>query len=133
MNDGGCGNQNQGPVANLTACTPTQLMTDPDCLQGATASASFNHSTINPMVITLSGATSTDDASVTEYRFTLLPPVPPGASMALANNNQRTMQRLTELTVPAGTTGTFRIGLEVWDACATKSANTSIITVNIYP
>jgi hypothetical protein len=43
------------------------------------------------------------------------------------------MQQLTALTIPSGATGTFRIGLEVWDDCGAKSANTDVITLNIYP
>jgi len=33
----------------------------------------------------------------------------------------------------SGATGTYRIGLEVWDDRGQKSANTDVITVNIYP
>lgn len=124
----------QPPVPQLTACSPAQLANDPDCRLGPTMTSAYNHSAINPMVITLSGVLSSGPAPVKEYRFTLFPPVPGGAtSMALANNGQRTMQHLAELTVPSSVTGTFRIGLEVWDDCGAKSSTTEVIVVNVYP
>ncbi|MDP2270959.1 MAG: choice-of-anchor D domain-containing protein [Archangium sp.] len=124
----------QIPQAGITACQPAQLVNDPNCVMGAQTSASFNLSMINPDEITFSGATSTDNGMVREYRFTLLPPIPGGAtSAALQNNGMRTMTDKVKLTIPPGVTGTFRIGLEVWDDRGQKSANTDVITVNIYP
>lgn len=102
-------------------------MNDPDCLQGATMSASYNVSSINPDEVTLSGATST--GLVSEYRFVMLPPIPGGATTAaLSNHNQRSTQARSILTIAPGVTGTFRVGLEVWDSCGVKAANTSIIS-----
>ena len=89
---------------------------------------------ITPDEITLSGVNSTDNNMVKEYRFTLLTPIPGGATTAaLANHGMRIMTNKTKLTVPPGATGTYRIGLEVWDDRGQKSANTDVITVNIYP
>lgn len=124
----------QIPSAQITACPPAALVNDPNCVMGAQTATSFNLSMINPDEITLSGANSTDNNMVTEYRFTMLPPIPGGAtSGALANNGMKIMTNKTKLTVPPGVTGTFRIGLEVWDDRGQKSANTDVITVNIYP
>lgn len=97
-------------------------------------SVAYNHSMISPMSIALSAASSTGIASTSEYRFVMLPPIPGGATtMSMRNNGQRTTQPMTELTVPSSVSGTFRIGLEVWDACGMKSANTDVIAVNISP
>ena len=124
----------QIPNAQITACQPAQLVNDPNCALGAQTSVSFNLSMINPDEITLSGVKSTDNNMVREYRFTMLPTVPGGATnAALANHAVRIMTNKTKLTVPPGVTGTFRIGLEVWDDRGQKSANTDVITVNIYP
>ncbi len=124
----------QIPNAEMTACQPAELVNDPECLLGPTNSAAFNLSMINPDEITLSGAKSTDNNRVAEYRFTMLPPIPGGASTAaLANNGMKITTNKTKLTIPAGTTGTFRIGLEVWDDRGQQSAASSIMTVNIYP
>lgn len=124
----------QIPNAQITACEPEQLRTDPNCAMGAQSAAAFNLSMITPDEITLSGVNSTDNSMVREYRFTLLPPIPGGAtSAALANNGMRVMTNKVKLTIPSGVTGTFRVGLEVWDDRGQKSANTDVITVNIYP
>ena len=124
----------QIPNAQITACQPAQLVNDPNCAMGATTAGAFNLGMINPDEITLSGVNSTDNSMVKEYRFTLLPPIPGGATAAaLANNGMRIMTNKTKLTVPPGATGTYRIGLEVWDDRGQKSANTDVITVNIYP
>jgi hypothetical protein len=89
---------------------------------------------IDPDEVTLSGSLSTDNNMVKSYRFTLLPPIPGGATgAALQNNGMKTMNAKAKLTVPPGVTGTFRVGLEVWDDRDQKSANTDVITVNIYP
>ncbi len=124
----------QIPSAQITACQPAQLVNDPNCSLGAQTAAAFNLSMITPDEITLSGALSTDNNMVTEYRFTLLNPVPGGATTAaLANHGMRIATNKTKLTVPPGATGTYRVGLEVWDDRGQKSANTDVITVNIYP
>jgi hypothetical protein len=124
----------QLPVAQLTACPPAQLLNDPNCMLGAPGTASFNLATISPDEITLSAVNSTDDHGVVEYRFTLLPPIPGGATTAaLANNGVRSTTKKVVLTIPPGVTGTFRILLEVWDTANQKSATASVITVNIYP
>ncbi len=123
----------QVPSAGITACQPAQLLNDPNCVMGSQTAASFNLSMINPDEITLSGATSTDNSMVREYRFTLLLPFPGGAtSAALQNNGMRGMTNKVKLTIPQGVTGTFRIALEVWDDRGQKSAIT-VIVVNIYP
>ncbi len=124
----------QIPNAGITACQPAQLVNDPNCVMGSQTAAAFNLSMITPDEITLSGATSTDNNMVREYRFTLLPPIPGGATTAaLQNNNMRTMTNKVKLTIPSGVTGTFRVGLKVWDDRGQESANTDVITVNIYP
>ena len=122
------------PSASITACQPAQLVNDPNCALGAQTAVAINLSMITPDEVTLSGVTSTDNNPVAEYRFTMLPPIPGGAtSAALANNGMRITTNKTKLTVPPGATGTYRIGLEVWDDRGQKSANTDVITVNIYP
>lgn len=124
----------QIPSAQITACQPAALVNDPDCRLGAQAATSFQLGVINPDEITLSGVLSTDNNMVREYRFTMLPPIPGGATTAaLANHNMKIMTNKTRLTVPAGATGTYRIGLQVWDDRGQQSANTDVITVNIYP
>lgn len=129
------------PAAALTACQPAALVNDPNCTcttpaSGVCGSSSvaFNLSMINPDEVTLSGANSTDNNTVAEYRFTMLPPIPGGATTAaLANHGMKITSNKTKLTVPAGVTGTFRIGLEVWDNRGQQSPAASTITVNIYP
>lgn len=121
----------QIPNAQITACSPAQLVNDPDCALGAQTSAAFSLGMINPDEITLSGVTSTDNNMVKEYRFTLLTGSP-GNSSALANHGLRITTNKTKLTIPAGLIGTYRVGLEVFDDRGQKSANTDVITVNIY-
>lgn len=129
------------PSAALTACQPAPLVNDPDCAcpsptNGVCGSSSvaFNLSMINPDEITLSGVNSTDNNMVTEYRFTMLPPIPGGATTtALANNGVRITSNKTKLTIPAGVTGSFRVGLEVWDNRGQQSPAASTIIINIYP
>lgn len=121
------------PIASLTACAPAALINDPNCVMGAQNAAAFNLSMIMPDEITLSAATSTDDNGVRECRFTLLPQVPMGASMALQNNNMRTMMCQVKLTIPPGVTGLFRVGLDVWDTRGQQSPASSTMTINIYP
>ena len=124
----------QIPSASITACQPAQLVNDPECALGSQTSVAYNLSMLTPDEVTLSGKTSTDNSMVREYRFGLLPPIPGGAtSAALQNNGMKTMTNKAKLTIPPGVTGTFRIGLEVWDDRGQKSANTDVITVNIYP
>ena len=132
---GACGAAiDQVPVARFTACSPAMLVGDPDCAMGSGSPASFNLSAINPDEITLSGVNSSDDGQVVEYRFTLLPPIPGGATTAaLANNGVRATALKTVLTIPSGATGTYRVALEVWDDRGQKSAVTAVMTLNIYP
>lgn len=129
-----CSATNATPVPRLTACTPAQLAADPDCALGNTTSFAVNLSAINPNEVTLSGVTSTDDLRVAEYRFTLLPPIPGGATTAaLANHGMRMRTNKTVLAIPGTSTGTYRLGLEVWDDCGQKAGITAVITVNVYP
>ncbi|MBL8913526.1 MAG: choice-of-anchor D domain-containing protein [Archangium sp.] len=121
------------PIASLTACPPASLINDPQCVMGAQNAAAFNLSMIMPDEITLSAATSTDDNGVRECRFTLLPQIPMGASMALQNNNMRTMMCQVKLVIPPGVTGLFRVGLDVWDTRGQQSPASSTMTINIYP
>lgn len=122
------------PVAALTACKPSDLINDSNCTQGQSVSASFNLSMIDPDEITVSGANSTDDNMVSEYRFNLLPPFPAGGSAAdLEGNGVRAAVNKRKLTVPGGTTGTYRVGLTVWDSRGQQSPTMSTITINIYP
>ena len=123
---------NQIPSASITACQPAQLINDPNCVMGSQTAAAFNLSMISPDEITLSGSTSTDDTMVREYRFSRLQGSV-GNDSDLANHGTRIMTNKTKLTIPSGLTGTYRIGLEVWDDRGQKSANTDVITVNIYP
>lgn len=122
------------PLASLTACKQSDLINDPNCSLGAMNATSFQLSQIDPDEITLSAATSTDNNPLKEYRFVLLPPLPGGATTAaLANHNMRIMTNKTKLTIPPGAVGTYRVGLEVWDDRGQKSANTDVMTINIYP
>ena len=135
--DGGVsdgGSLGQAPIARLTACSPAMLTGDPDCVRGLGSPASFNLSAITPDEITVSAVNSSDDGQVVMYRFTLLPPIPGGTTAsALANNGTRGSALKTVLTIPAGATGTYRVGLEVWDDRGQKSAATAVMTLNIYP
>lgn len=124
------------PTAQLSACAPAALINDPNCTLGASGSAAFNLSMIDPDEVTLSGAKSTDTApgTVAEYRFTMLPPIPGGATTAaLANNGQKITSNKTKLIIPPGVTGTFRVALEVWDNRGQQSPAPSTMTINIYP
>ena len=127
-----CALVNPGPVPRLTACEPSQLASDPDCLQGPTITASFSLVAITPNVVTLSGAGSTDDSRVAQYKFTLLPPIPGGATTAaLANHGVRITANKTTLTIPGLADGTYRIGMQAYDDCGQASAVTAIIVLNI--
>jgi hypothetical protein len=131
---GTCVSPGQPPVAQLTVCSPTQLVNDPACAQGASATASFNLANLTPDELTFSGVNSTDDHQVREYRFTMLPPLPAGATTsALANNGVRTTMSTVVLTLPPGVTGVFRIGLEVWDDAGQQSPTSSVISVSVFP
>jgi hypothetical protein len=125
---------NSIPVARLTACSAAQLTSDPDCALGATISANYSLASINPDVITVSGVTSTDDSRVVDYKFTLLPPIPGGATTAaLANHGVRGPANKTALTIPAAATGVYRVGMVVYDDCGQASGTTAVISVNISP
>lgn len=122
------------PNPQITACRPDQIVSDVDCATGAQNSANFALSMISPDEITLSGITSTDNTMVKEYRFTLLPPLPSGATTAaLANSGVKSTVNKTKLTIPPGATGTYRVGLEVWDDRGQKSANSDVISLNVNP
>lgn len=124
----------QVPIASLTACTPPQIINDPQCTMGSSMGMSVNLSMIMPKEITLSGKNSTDDNMVKEYRFKLLPPFPPNVtSAALAGNDTKVMTPTTKLTIPAGGTGLYRVSLEVWDDRGQKSGNTAVMNINVYP
>lgn len=122
------------PQASITACQPAQLVNDPDCRLGAQTSVSYNLSMINPDEITLSGVNSTDNNPVAGYRFTLLSfPTGSASTAALANHAMTITSNKTKLTIPSGATGTYRVGLEVFDDRGQKSANPDVIVVNVYP
>lgn len=122
----------QVPVAALTACKPSDLTGDPTCAKGFTAAFSASLAGLNPAQITLSGATSTDDGSVAQYRFTLLPPFPSNVtSAALANHATTISSKTTVLTIPSGAIGVYRVSLEVWDNRGQKSGNTPVMSLNI--
>ena len=55
------------------------------------------------------------------------------SNSALAKNAVRTTQSTTTLTIPSGAGGTFRIGLQVFDACGLASTMTDVVTVGITP
>lgn len=126
------------PIAALTACSAAQIINDPDCTMGPENNAAFMLSQLNnttpPRELTLSGAKSTDNNRVAEYRFTLLPGSPSGVTTAaLANHGQRITANKTKLTIPAGAVGTYRVGLEVWDDRGQRSGSTAVMTINVYP
>lgn len=122
------------PVAVLSACTSEQIVSDPQCLNGPTSSMAVNLSQLADKIIHLSGARSTDDTTVADYRFKLLPPLPSGVTTAaLDNYDVKISTPSTRLTLPSGVTGTYRIGLEVWDNRGQHSANTSVLVLNVYP
>jgi hypothetical protein len=122
------------PVAVISACPPASSINDPTCTMGSTTSLSVNLSTLSPKEITVSGVKSTDDHMVNEYRFKLLPPLPPGVTTAnLANHDVKIMTPTTRLTIPDGATGLFRVSLEVWDDRGQKSGNTPVMLINVYP
>lgn len=119
------------PNAQLTACSPTQIVADPNCAAGSQTSVSYNLSMIDPDEITLSGVNSTDNSMVREYRFILFP-IPGVPSTALANHNVKMTSNKTKLTIPPGATGTYRVGLKVWDDRGQESGNTDVIVIDVY-
>ncbi len=128
------------PTAALTACKPSDLINDSECAAGQSVSASFNLSMVPAGEITLSAVNSTDTAPgvVSEYRFTVITtqvsPLPAGASVNdLDGNGVRAAISKRKLTIPAGVTGNYRIGLTVWDNRGQQSANMSTITIIVYP
>ncbi|MFO0596956.1 MAG: choice-of-anchor D domain-containing protein [Myxococcaceae bacterium] len=121
------------PIAGLTACQPAQLVNDPNCAMGATNSATFNLSMINPDQITLSGVTSTDNNMVREYAFSLRPPVPGGSTTVLSNNGMRTTSNKQVLTIPPGGNGVYYIRLDVWDDRGQQSPSSATMTLSIFP
>jgi hypothetical protein len=124
----------QVPVATITACTSAEIINDSQCSMGPTTSKAVNLSMLTTKVITLSGIKSTDDKQVSKYRFKLLPPLPPGVTTGnLASHDQQITTPTTTLTIPDGSTGLYRISLEVWDDRGQKSGNTSVMLLNAYP
>ncbi len=132
----------QVPVAAITGCIPANLLNDPQCSLGSTGSMSVNYSTITPKEVTVSGVNSYDPdpaapggkKAVTGYRFKLLPPFPSGVTTAaLAGHDTKVATPTTKLTLPAGSTGLFRISLQVYDDRNQQSGNTAILNVNVYP
>lgn len=124
------------PQASISACSDTQLMGDPECELGSTISAAYTGMQLGASrQITLSAVNSTDDNMVSEYRFSVIPQpsLPAGASVTdLDGNGVRAAVSKRVLTVPPGVTGTYRVGLTVWDNRSQQSANTSVIVINIY-
>lgn len=124
----------QVPIATISACTSAEIINDPQCSMGPTTSKTVNLSMLTTKVITLSGIQSTDDNMVSQYRFKLLPPLPTGVTTAnLANHDTQIMTPTTTLTIPDGSTGLYRISLEVWDNRGQKSGNTPVMLLNVYP
>ena len=124
----------QVPIAVLSACTPSQLSGDPTCMNGSTATVTVNLNMLNPKEITLSGVKSTDDTMVSKYRFKLLPPLPQGVTSSnLENNDMQITTPTVKLTIPDGSTGVYRVSLEVWDDRGQKSGNTPVLLINVYP
>ncbi|MBL9037220.1 MAG: choice-of-anchor D domain-containing protein [Archangium sp.] len=132
------------PVAEIRGCTPAQLVNDANCAMGATPSMTTTLANIsgNPKKITLSGITSYDPVpnmpgqkrAATKYKFSLLPPLPAGVTTAdLANHDMQITTPTTELTIPAGVTGLFRVALVVFDDRNQQSGNVSSINVNVLP
>lgn len=123
----------QVPIATLSGCTPP-YGNDPQCLQGSISTLTVRRSTLDVKEVLLSGARSVDDKTIKAYRFRLLPPLPAGVTTAaLANHDIKVQAPTTTLALPEGTTGVFRVSLEVWDDRDQKSANTAIFLVSVYP
>ncbi len=121
------------PAPLITACSPTQLTTDAECMAGAQGLANYALSTINPDEITISGVNSTDDKVVTAYTFTLLSQPMGVTEDALVNNKVKSASNLTTLKIPSGGLGAYKVKLDVWDDRGQKSPTPSLITITISP
>ena len=127
------------PTAALTACRADQIATDADCMSGASTSVGYTGMQLGASrQITLSAINSTDNNMVSEFQFenanNTAFPLPAGGSVGdLAGNGVRGAANKRVLTVPPGVTGTYRFALDVWDNRGQKSANRSLIVINIYP
>lgn len=121
------------PIAGLTSCQPAELINDPNCVMGAQNAAAYNLSMINPDQITLSGATSTDDNMVAEYRFTVTPPANVPVANVLPSSGMRVTTNKVTMTIPPGGQGLYRARLEVFDNRGQQSPASATMTINIYP
>ncbi len=140
------------PIAELRACKPADLLTDPQCAAGPSSSAAVTFSAITPKEVTLSGITSYDPdptnsaarPPATKYRFTLLPgaggSLPPGVTtanlqskMGAPISGQQITDAVVKLVIPAGGTGNYRIALTVYDSKSQASSNSAIMNLNVYP
>lgn len=127
------------PVAELRACVPAELTSDPTCAMGARVSLSASLTNLGSnRTITLSGITSTDGVNgmpgstrpVAKYKFTLLAPYPQNVTtMNLANHDTEQTSATTTLTITSAV-ALYRIGLIVYDDRAQQST-ASNLNVNI--
>lgn len=123
----------QLPVASISGCKPADLTGDPTCANGS-ASLSASIAALTPAQITISGAKSTDDNMVAQYRFKLLSPFPPGVTSANLDNNDTPITTPTTLLhIPAGGSGTYRVSLQVYDNRGQQSGNNSVLLLNVTP
>ncbi len=121
------------PTAVLTGCGPNVAATDPTCAKGATGHFSVRLSDLSRPEVVLSGAASTDDATVAEYRFTLLS-FPAGVTTAaLRGSGVRSATSQTVLSVPPTGLGTYLVQLEVWDNRGQRSGIAAALELNVYP
>lgn len=123
------------PMAALTGCKPADLLTDPDCAAGTSGTLVVHNNMIDPHEITISGANSTDDGTITKYRFILQggpSGIPPGAT--LQNNGQQITSNKTKLVLDPGAGGgtTWRIILQVWDDRNQQSPTAATLNVVVY-
>lgn len=129
------------PVAELRGCTQAQLAGDPHCAMGATSSMTASLASLgNTRVLTLSGTTSYDPVpnspggkrAVSQYRFTLLPPLPSNVTaMSLASNDLQLPAQKTTLSLGAQP-ALYRIGLTVYDDRGQQST-AATLNINITP
>ncbi len=127
------------PVAELRACVPSELTSDPTCARGARVSLSASLMNLGSnRTITLSGVTSTDGVNgmpgstrpVAKYKFTLLAPYPENVTtMNLANHDVEITSPTTTLTITSAA-GLYRMGLIVYDDRSQQST-ASNLNVNI--
>lgn len=109
------------PIGVLTGCIPASLLNDPNCQFGMESQMTISLSTItqNPKTLTLSGFNSTDadgtstNLKPTEYRFQLLPPLPPNVTQGSLMPNMRGRADKAVLQLPGP--GVYRTSMTVWD------------------